>query len=230
MIMRRPLLFIIHFSLFVSTALFVSAALTGCGLIDVDVDTDARPVGSMTLGRDTLFAMVGEQFALEPVFEPDTISNKAVLFVSDNTDIVQVDGNLLTATAPGWVKMSCISASGNYIDTCHVCVLPRWEVSEYDYPDDMLVFASVSIGGKEPTDDMTVAALVGDEARAIGEWRTVAGRRCMVFRIFEQAPQLILFGYYDRRNHVFDYFPQTLDFDGDTHGSPLQPFTLMIDE
>lgn len=220
--MRRHLVFIICYLMF-------SAALCSCGLIDIDVDTEGQPTRSMTLERDTIFVMVGEQFTLKPVFDPDTISNKAVLFISDDTDRVNVNDSQLTALSPGWVKVSCVSASGNFLDTCHVCVLPQWEVSEYDYPNDMLVFASVKINGAEPTNDMTVAALVGDEARAVGQWRTFDNSRYMVFRIWENMEQLILFGYYDRRNHVFDFFPQTLEFDGETHGSPLQPFVLKID-
>lgn len=222
--MMRKTLFIIHFSLFMSTM------LTSCGVVEFDVDTEAQPALSMTLDHDTVYVMAGDRFALTPVFTPDTISNKAVFFLSDNDGVGMVDEDSIVAVSPGWARISAVSVSGRFMATCDVCVFPRWQLTAYDYPNDMLVFASVSIDGQEPDADTMVAALYGDEPRGIGQWQTFGNYRCMVFRIWDdgemEEPRQIRFFYYDRKAFRLGMFPQWIAFDGETHGTPAKPVEL----
>ena len=104
--MMRKTLFIIHFSL------FMSIMLTSCGVVEFDVDTEAQPALSMTLDHDTVYVMAGDRFALTPVFTPDTISNKAVFFLSDNDGVGMVDEDSIVAVSPGWARISAVSVSG----------------------------------------------------------------------------------------------------------------------
>lgn len=220
---------------FVVCQLALSVALTSCGLIDMDMDTEAQPVLSMKLDRDTVYVMTGDRFVLTPVFTPDTISNQAVFFSSDDSDVAQVDDGTIVAVGAGWTTVTAVSASGRFVDRCEVCVIPRWEVSPYAYPDEMFVYAKVTVHGNEPGEDMMVAAMINDEARGVGQWLSVGKYRCMVFRVLNyrigdgEDPDIVSFACYNRKTLKLEFFSQRIAYDGETHGSPAAPFELRIE-
>lgn len=228
--MRRSNLLNIKFILF-SAAFCV--ALTSCGLVDFDMNDEAQPVQSMTLDHDTVYVMQGDCFALKPVFTPDTISNQAVLYVSNDKEVAVIEADSIRAVGAGWTTITAMSVSGRFMATCEVCVMPRWQVSPYSYPDEMFVFAKVNIHGQEPDNDMMVAALINDEVRGVGQWLTVGNYRCMVFRILnngvDEVPDRVDFACYNRKTFRVEYFKQWLTYDGETHGTPANPVSLTID-
>ena len=228
--MQRHQIFDIHGFVF---GVVLSFALTGCGLIDMDLDGEAQPVQTMVLDHDTVYVMEGDRFALKPVFTPDTISNQAVFFASDDSEVVTIDEDSIQAVGKGWTTVTAVSVSGRFMASCEVCVMPRWQVSPYSYPDEMFVFAKVSVDGKEPDGDMMVAALINDEVRGVGQWLTVGSYRCMVFRILnngvDEVPDRVDFACYNRTTFRVEYFKQWLTYDGETHGTPANPVSLTID-
>lgn len=228
--MRRKLVMNIRYFLFCAA---FSVVLTSCGLVEFDMNDEAQPVMSMTLDHDTVYVMQGDRFVLKPVFTPDTISNQAVLYVSNDTEVAAVEADSIHAVGTGWTTITAMSVSGRFMATCEVCVMPRWEVSPYSYPDEMFVCARVSIRGKEPDDDTMVAALINDEVRGVGQWLTVGNYRCMVFRILNSGvghvPDRVEFACYNRKTFRVEYFKQWLIYDGEAHGTPANPIPLTID-
>lgn len=142
--------------------------MTSCGLFDVD-EIGVETAMEMQLPQDTFYVMVGDTFAINPVFTPDTVNITDLYFMPVNNDVVAVRGvNKLEAVGEGGTKIYITSVSARIQDSCMVYVGPRWETATRVWPYETVFYAHVTVDGRPLTEDMEVAAFVGNECRAIG--------------------------------------------------------------
>ena len=122
--------------------------------------------------------------------------------------------------------------------------MPKWELPDpRQYPYDMVVYALPTIDGQPLTDSQEVAAVCDDEVRGIGRWVSWGDTRYMVLRIYsyfnakgpysemnpldpmypydmtEARPERFVIRLYDHDTQTLYELPDTIDFDGEAHGS-----------
>lgn len=219
-----------------SVMLLSLLALTSCGLMEMDEQVEF-PVTELTLDRDTVCVMVGDRFALTPVIKPDSVTVDDVFWLSSNERVVGVEDNVFTAKTAGWALVRAISVSQQLEDSCWVEVMPRWEDNRYEYPHEMMVYADVTVDG-QPFDPetMMLGAFVEDQLRGIGVLKESNGIRYVSFRVgsdmmeYNTDPdgynETIRFRVYLKRQLRYKEFPQTIEFDGQTHGTLNRLFEL----
>lgn len=159
--------------------------VSSCGLLDFDVDDELADIAAdMALDADTVYVMRGDTMTLKPVFKPDTVNIKDVLISSSDNDVVSVNAltGRIEAVGQGWAWLYVESVSARLKDSCAVCVMEPWEVSGY-YPFETVFYATVTVGGKPLSKDMTVAAFVGSECRALAMPQSFHGVAFTLFRV-----------------------------------------------
>lgn len=194
---------------------------------------DAVPAAEMTLVRHEIDIMQGERYAIPALFTPDTLSNNAIYWESDNKEIAAFKNDTLEAREVGTTLVRAISVSSQIEDSCVVNVIPRWEgVSPSTYPYDMVIYADVTVHGKKPDDTMTIAAFCGREIRGVGELQEAFGVSYMVLRIwspFVYGDQIRI-GCYHHGQALIEYFPDEFTFDGESHGTLSNQIKLTLGE
>ncbi len=207
-----------------------------CGLIDLDVSEDAQEAYELFLEHDSVYVMEGDVFTLSPRFSPDSVSNREVFWRSGADSVVTIVDNTLIAQSEGETYVSAVSVQDRHTDSCYVYVMPRWEVNVHDYPYEMVVYAKVSVHGQpiDPT-HMLIGAFAEGTCRGIGVLKESNGISYMEFRILgnmqyrgELGEEEVTFFAYDRKNLMRYEFPAYLIYDGETHGSLSNLFTLNI--
>lgn len=214
----------------------LSLLSVSCGIIDMEIDEGGQIAYDMHLKHDTVYVMVGDTFVLEPVFFPDSVSNRELLFLSEDESVVALVNDTVIAMAEGETSVVGLSVHNGLSDTCMVYVMAPWVLNANDYSDDMVVYATATIDGKpfDPT-KMSIAAFAGSEMRGKGEVITIGDRQLLRFRIYSylnydsdisEDPEYIRFKCHDRENMTLITLPQYIIFDGETHGSPSEPIGL----
>lgn len=210
-------------------------AFASCGLIEFEIDESAQQAYEMHIECDTAYMMVGESIRLSVLFTPDTVSNMQVFWQTEHDSVVFAYGNDLSALSEGDTHIYATSVQNRISDTCFVRVMPRWEVSTADYPYDMVVHADVRVADTIPGEHLLVGAFVGSEFRGIGRWQQVGNIKFMTFRLFSHfegytpdAGERFRFVLFDTKKHRIRNFPQRIEFDGETHGSPSDLFRLSL--
>lgn len=214
----------------------LSLLSVSCGIIDMEIDEGGQIAYDMHLKHDTVYVMVGDTFVLEPVFFPDSVSNRELLFLSEDESVVALVNDTVIAMAEGETSVVGLSVHNGLSDTCMVYVMAPWVLNANDYSDDMVVYATATIDGKpfDPT-KMSIAAFAGSEMRGKGEVITIGDRQLLRFRIYSylnydsdisEDPEYIRFKCHDRENMTLITLPQYIIFDGETHGSPSEPVGL----
>ena len=214
---------------------------TSCGLMDMEEQQELVAT-QMQLGRDSLYIMVGDTLALQPEFTPDSVTVSDIYWASSAPDVLSVADNVFTARSAGWALVTAVSVARRLEDSCHVCVMPRWESMARQYPHEMMVYADVSVGGRPFTpDEMVLGAFVDDELRGIGEGMEWKGRQYVRFRIGsetaavdpdnpdDESDEVVTFRVYHRSRLAYEEFPQKLNYDGETHGTLSSLFKLSIE-
>jgi hypothetical protein len=202
----------------------------------MEIDEGGQIAYDMHLKHDTVYVMVGDTFVLEPVFFPDSVSNRELLFLSEDESVVSLVNDTVIAMAEGETSVVGLSVHNGLSDTCMVYVIAPWVLNANDYSDDMVVYATATINGK-PFDPakMSIAAFAGSEMRGKGEVITIGGKQLLRFRIYSYLnfdsdmsadPEYIRFKCHDRENMTLITLPQYIIFDGETHGSPSEPVGL----
>ena len=211
----------------------VSQLMTSC--LKLDIGDDTLTAYDMSLNYDSVYMMLDDTITLSPVFNPDSVTNKEMFWWSDADSIVYADGNDLIAAAEGLTYVRGMSVQHRLEDSCYVYVMPRWEVSPYDYPFEIVVYADVKIGGETPSEDILIGAFKGKEFRGIGKWKEWKGKRYMEIRAYSHYDEIhdgksekINFLYYDKKNLRVQRFTQSISFDGETHGTISNLFELSI--
>lgn len=214
----------------------LSLLSVSCGIIDMEIDEGGQIAYDMHLNHDTVYVMVGDTFVLEPVFFPDSVSNRELLFLSEDESVASLVNDTVIAMAEGETLVVGLSVHNGLSDTCMVYVMAPWVLNANDYSDDMVVYATATINGKPfDPDKMSIAAFAGSEMRGKGEVITIGDRQLLRFRIYSylnydsdisEDPEYIRFKCHDRENMTLITLPQYIIFDGETHGSPSEPIGL----
>lgn len=214
----------------------LSLLSVSCGIIDMEIDEGGQIAYDMHLNHDTVYVMVGDTFVLEPVFFPDSVSNRELLFLSEDESVASLVNDTVIAMAEGETSVVGLSVHNGLSDTCMVYVMAPWVLNANDYSDDMVVYATATINGK-PFDPakMSIAAFAASEMRGKGEVITIGDKQLLRFRIYSYLnfdsdmsadPEYIRFKCHDRENMTLITLPQYIIFDGETHGSPSEPVGL----
>ena len=88
----------------------------------------AISVTSVTLDKESVTLTKGSSVTLYPTINPSNATNKAVEWLSDNTDVATVDANgNVTAKAAGSATITVITADGGYRASCTVTVVSSLE-------------------------------------------------------------------------------------------------------
>ena len=211
----------------------VSQLMTSC--LKLDIGDDTLTAYDMSLNYDSVYVMLDDTITLSPVFNPDSVTNKEMFWWSDADSIVYADGNDLIAAAEGITYVRGMSVQHRLEDSCYVYVMPRWEVSPYDYPFEIVVYADVKIGGETPSEDILIGAFKGKEFRGIGKWKEFAGKKYLEIRAYSSYDEIhdgksekINVLYYDKKNLRVQRFTQSISFDSETHGTISNLFELSI--
>ena len=207
--------------------------IVSCGLVDYEFDEVLQDRYHMQLDHDTLYIMEGDTFALSPIYTP-YLSNGDVFWAVDDS-ILCVNDNNIIANRVGESYVTAYSSVQSLKDSCYVRVMPKWECSPYDYPDEMIVNARVLVNGAffDPS-RMQIAAFVGDECRGVGVVKTYGDNKFVQFRIsgvlnMNDDIEIVRFRLYIRDMLVCTYFPLKMLFDGETHGT-IEEFKYFIFE
>jgi hypothetical protein len=207
-----------------------------CDLMEMDDQVDIIPT-EMSLGRDTLYIMVGDQIELQPTFSPDSVTVNDVLWTSSADSVLSINNNVFTGISEGWTTVQAISVSHNLIDSCHVNVMKRWESAAREYPYEMMVYAAVTVHGQPfNPETMMLGAFVDDEMRGASELMEWKGRQYVRFRVGSELPfynpdgieETVTFRVYHRQELRYEAFPQTILYDGEAHGSLSNLFALTL--
>jgi len=216
--------------------LLAAMMLTGCGLLDVEPDTEARLPTQMYFAPDTVYVMVGDTFVVKPRFAPDSINNKSLYWASLDPDIVGLERDTLVAMQEGWGRVVAASVAASVLDTLDVCVMEPWTIPNSMYPYEMVVYADVSVYGQPLREDMLVAAFVGDVIRGVGQPIRVGPKTLYRIRIYNDAETPLdyaevsfSFWLYDPRSLQRIRFPLVIPYTGETYGTPSEPLVLKIE-
>lgn len=164
--------------------ILLSAQMASCGLLDFDVDDElAQVAAEMMLNYDTAYAMRGDTLVINPVFKPDSINIKDLFMRSSDSNVLSVSGNRIEAVGVGHATLSIESVSAHLSGSIVVYVMEPWVASTQVYPYETVFYTDVTVDGKPLTDDMVVAAFVGNECRAIGKAQTFHGIPMVQFRV-----------------------------------------------
>lgn len=229
--MKKP----IYISTF-SCVMILASFFTSCGLIDMEFDENVQMVYDMQLDHDTVYVAVGDSFVLHPVFVPDSVSNREVLFLSANEDVVYINNDTIVAVNEGETVVSAVSVMNEKMAFCQVYVLAPWEVNIYKYSNDMVAYVTATIDGiPVDTNKQIIAAFVGSELRGIGQPIKLKDKNILQIRIYGHYewgndepthPELVRFACYDREELTLRYLSLYIPFDGETHGTPSVPLEL----
>lgn len=212
-------------------------SFTSCGLMEMD-DEFAMNVMEMHLDRDTLYAMKGETFALSPVFTPDGVALNDIYWTIDDEAVISIDNNVFTAVDEGWTTIHGMSVMNQVEDSCHVCVLSDWEHEVPTFPYETVFYADVKVGGMDfNPNDMVLGAFIDDDLCGVGKMYEAHGVKYMQIRVGSEflddsgsTTQSICFMLYNRRMHTCSTFvTEELEFDGNTHGTLSNLFSLRMD-
>ena len=223
--------FFIHYSLFISGVLCV--ALSSCG--EFFEPTEATMPTTMTLSSHDVTLMVGDTCIIRPLFTPDSISNQAVFWMTADQQVARfLNIDTLVAVTQGSTQAIAISVTDYHkADTCRVSVISRWDLTaNFDYPEDMVIYADIRVHGQPVSDDMLIGAFCGNELRGLGKTMERSGVRYTLIRVwgpYAMSNETIVFRCYDRRRYTLEEFSEALSFDGESHGSPSQLLRLTIE-
>lgn len=228
--------------LFISIVTF---ALASCGDL-FEFEGNTSNLNKITLNRHTLYLMAGDTYQLTATFEPDTLRNKTIYWMSNNVNVATFDNGVLVAVGEGETTVTGISIEHQCTDTCHVVVGYEWYMPERYYPFDMVVNADITVNGQPLKDGMQVGAFVGYELRGVGVQRNFFGVSYTELRVYSPLkpygpnentyplnpeeepyePEKMVVRVYDHDARTMYESPDTLTFDGMTHGYPSNLYRI----
>lgn len=214
-------------------ALTVTLLTVSCGEF-FEPNEATEPV-AMTLSNHAVTIMEGDTCVVRPLFTPEAISNAAVFWTTINQEVARfINPDTLLAVAEGTTEAIAIPVIDyTKTDTCRVTVIPRWEFNaNFNYPEDMVVYADISVHGQPVNNDMLIGAFCGDELRGLGQTLERFGVRYTLIRVwgpYALSHETIVFRCYDRRNYTLEEFDEALEFDGESHGTLSSLYKLTIE-
>ncbi len=209
--------------------------LCSCGEYFEFGANDPVGAGQMQLARKVIPLVVGDHYAIPVLFTPDSLSNNAVYWSTEDTTIAGFENDTLVAYAEGQTLAYAYSAIDLLRDTAVVVVLPEMYVAPDSYPYDMVIYASVAIDGEPLTlnnhDPYIIGAYVGNELRGVGQMRRLEGTDYMVLRVwspFSYGDEVRLRCYFRGQARAL-LFPDVFIFDGERHGTLSSLYPLRLD-
>jgi len=132
-----------------------------CGeMFELDEDNPDKP--QMKIDRTAIDIMVGDTYTFNLLQAPEDAKDKVVAWSSANTKVATFSGDELQALATGSTTVTAEWLAEKLKTTCVVNVFPKWELSPGLYPNDMLVYAKVTVNGR-PADDQCVVAVFHED-------------------------------------------------------------------
>ena len=208
--------------------------VSSCGLMELE--EEQYSVVNMYFDNDTIYTMVGERFTVTPRFIPDSVIIDDIFWKSSVDSIVYLEGNDFVAMNEGWSTLTAVSVQNQIEDSCHVCVLPRWDMVVPTAPYETIFYADVTAHGK-PFDPATMllGAFVGKELRGVGVMREQYGIKYMEIRvgseIFNEVDpfeEIIEFRIFDKTTMRSEKSRTFVIFDGASHGSLSNLFKIDV--
>lgn len=233
---------------FIICQLSLGIALTSCGDL-FEFEGETSELNSIELDTHSLYLMAGDTYKFSVTFTPDVLRNNAIYWISDDPSIASFEDGVLLANSAGETDITGFSVEHQCADKCHVVVGYGWYMPETSYyPFDMVVNADITVGGKPLTESMQVGAFVDDDIRGLGLQRQFFGVSYIELRIYSPLkpyapnenldplhpydtpyePEKIVFRVYDPNTHTMYESPNTLIFDGMTHGYPSSLYRIEL--
>ena len=234
----------------VGSFLLLCSLMTSCEFFDID-EEGMGIATEMTLDHDTIYVMQGDTFSIKPTFTPDDLEVADLFFLPVHDDVVAVRGDYLEAVGTGATQICYGSISASIIDTCMVYVMAPWTQRWRTWPYETVFYAHVTVGGQPLTEDMELAAFVGDECRATGVqksaydisfWQLRVGTDKLyneddwgddgeddeydAENVGNNYLPHINFRCYDHRHHRLYTTSVNCTFDGETHGTLSNLFEI----
>ena len=215
---------------YIASLLAIASAtlqLVSCGIMELE-EQEQIVAMEMMLERDSVFIMVGDDFTLQPTFKPDSVTVSDIFWSSEADSVLSVKDGHLVGESEGTVWVYATSVSRQLKDSLVVVVMPRWEDAARLYPNEMIVYADVTIDGKPfDPDKQMLGAFVDDEMRGIGTLQTWKDKSYVRFRIGSDIAYYdpdgitedVTFRVYYKQELRYDVLPYTLEYDGETHGT-----------
>ena len=231
----------------------VATALAACGDL-FEFEGETADLKKITLDRHALYLMVGETYKFSVSFDPDTLRNKAIYWISDEPSVATFEDGVLVALNEGETLITGFSIEHQCADTCRVVVGYEWFMPDaIYYPFDMVVNANITVNGQPLTENMQVGAFVDGEMRGVGVQRQFFGVTYTELRVYSplkpygpnenidplnmnveigeptsEDPEKVVFRVYDPDTRTMYESPDTLVFDGMTHGYPSDLYRIAL--
>ncbi|MBR6121683.1 MAG: hypothetical protein IKQ05_04755 [Prevotella sp.] len=220
-----------YFHLLIFTLLVAS-----CGDF-YDFDTsEPVPAREMKLPRKVINLVEGDQYYIPVTFNPSQVTTEAVWWLPANEDVARFVNDTLVGVTQGQTVVYVTSVTDRLQDSCLVNVLPPMYVNPKGYLYDMVIYAQVTVHGRPYTvadqDSLIVCAYCDDELRGIGvmrQWRDMPYMELRVWSPFEYGDLIDMRCYY-RGKALVELFPNMLTFDGETHGTLSNLYSMVLDE
>ncbi|MCR5818850.1 MAG: hypothetical protein K6F89_07130 [Prevotella sp.] len=216
--------------------LIFSFLVVACGDFYEFPTSEPVPARQMKLPRKVVNLVVGDHYRIPVKFTPDEVTTGVVWWKPADSAIARFENDTLIGVAEGQTVAYVTSVTDRLTDSCLVNVLPKMYVSPSSYPYDMVIYAKVTVHGKPFTkalqDSLIVCAYNEDDLRGIGvmrQWNDMEYMELRVWSPFEYG-DLIEFRCYYRGKAKVELFPQMITFDGETHGTLSNLYSLVIDE
>lgn len=200
--------------------------LASCGDI-LEIPETIKPT-EMTLDRHRLVVMVGDSVRVSPLFQPDSISNFSVWWQMADEETATVRNGMVYGRQLGNTILRAKSVLNELTDSCAIIVIDNWSSFRHDfYRYDMVVYAHITKDGNPLPDNMSVAALCGDEVRGIGIRRNIHDIDYWEIRVYSNKPdgEIIHFVGYQPGMGTTD-FATSLPFDEEAHGTLSNLFII----
>lgn len=224
-------------------AVVVILATTSCGILDFNLGFEGEEGSGvyekdlLSFSKDVYYVMEGDTFQLAALNQRGAPFPDAVFWTTHDDSVATVIDNVFYALSEGETTVTALSVTDLQRAQSTIAVLPLWKHPGRQ-PFETVIFADIDAGGR-PFDPATmkVCAMLGGRCCALGELCETAGRRFTRFRVSsEMIPpegdddyfQDIRFAVYIPSEFAFDYFDQTIPYDGETHGSLSHPVLLTI--
>lgn len=224
-------------------AVVVILATTSCGILDFNLGFEGEEGSGvyekdlLSFSKDVYYVMEGDTFQLAALNQKGAPFPDAVFWTTHDDSVATVIDNVFYALSEGETTVTALSVTDLQRAQSTIAVLPLWKHPGRQ-PFETVIVADIDAGGR-PFDPATmkVCAMLGGRCCALGELCETAGRRYTRFRVSsEMIPpegdddyfQDIRFAVYIPSEFAFDYFDQTVPYDGETHGSLSHPVLLTI--
>ncbi len=223
------------------TSLLLLLTLQSCGLLDfgigdvIEENPSSPSAPKLALTTDDIFTMEGDTFSMKALTTTGEVYPYPVFWATEHDSVLVVKDNVFYALSEGETTVTAVSVEDLSRATCTVSVLPKW-TAPAQQPFETVVLADVRVNGKyfDP-ETMRVAAFFHSECCAFAEPMEANGIQYVRFRVRSEFlpvtdgdPEQIRFAVHLPGTLQYEFFDQTCDYDGETHGTLGKLFKLSV--